>query len=239
MSEQVETFIKKAKTAAGMIQADLAKAVEGFTASEAGKAGRGAEGQSAESSKAAPEVAAAATDLPKADAPSAGEAPCVEKETASNTEGKAEPVLLTADERELLTLYKAASADTKKVAMFVLKSEKQLVPQVMSMLAGVLNNGGANSDNPLAKIAGGGKGADNPAQGVIGGLMGIVGGLMGKKGSGDQPDKQISGSLLVFTYLYSISIYILLLSFYFWLWRTDIKPEKPESSQPEPSAQKK
>ena len=35
MSEQVETFIKKAKTAAGMIQADLAKAVEGFTASEA------------------------------------------------------------------------------------------------------------------------------------------------------------------------------------------------------------
>ena len=69
--------------------------------------------------------------------------------------------------------------------------------------------------------------------------MGMAGNLMGKKGSGDQPDKQISGSLLVFTYLYSISIYILLLSFYFWLWRTDIKPEKPESSQPEPSAQKK
>lgn len=238
MSEQVETFIKKAKTAAGMIQADLAKAVEGFTASEASRAERGAEGQSAESSKAVP-GAAAATDLSKADAPSAEEAPCAEKETASNTEGKAEPVLLTADERELLALYKAASADTKKVAMFVLKSEKQLVPQIMSMLAGVLGNGGANTDNPLAKLSGGSKGADNPVQGVIGGLIGMVGGLMGKKGSSEQPDKQISGSLLVFTYLYSISIYILLLSFYFWLWRTDIKPEKQESSQPEPAAQKK
>ena len=30
MSEQVGDLIKKAKTAAGLIQADLAKAVEGF-----------------------------------------------------------------------------------------------------------------------------------------------------------------------------------------------------------------
>ena len=239
MSEQVETFIKKAKTAAGMIQADLAKAVEGFTATEAGKAERGEEGQSAESPKAVPEAAAAAPDLPKAGA--AEEAPCAGTEAASKPKGKAETVVLTAEERELLALYKAASPDTKKVSMFVLKSEKQLVPQVMSMLAGVLgNNGGTSSDNPLAKTFGGGsKGADNPTQGLIGGLMGMVGGLMGQKGSGDQPDKQISGSLLVFTYLYSISIYILLLSFYFWLWRTDIQPENQESSQPESSAQKK
>jgi hypothetical protein len=111
--------------------------------------------------------------------------------------------------------------------MFVLKSEKQLVPQIMSVLAGVMNNGGTNGENPIARAFGGGSaGSDNPVQGVIGGLMGMVGSMMGKKGSGEKPDKEISGSLLVFTYLYSISIYILLLSFFFWLWRTDIKPEK-------------
>lgn len=213
--------------------------MEGFTASEASKAERGAEGQSAESSKVVPAAAAAATDLPKENAAPAEAAPCAGTEVASSLEGKTKPVSLTADERELLALYKAASADTKKVAMFVLKSEKQLVPQVMSMLAGVLGNGGTNSDNPLAKLSGGGKAADNPVQGLVGGLMGMVGNLMGKKGSGDQPDKQISGSLLVFTYLYSVSIYILLLSFYFWLWRTDIKPEKQEPSQSEPAEQKK
>ena len=43
MSEQVGDLIKKAKTAAGLIQADLAKAVEGFATSDAGKAERGKE----------------------------------------------------------------------------------------------------------------------------------------------------------------------------------------------------
>ena len=152
---------------------------------------------------------------------------------------KGAPVSLTADEQELLALYKSASADTKKVAMFVLKSEKQLVPQIMSMVAGAVGNGGKNSDNPIAKALGGGAGSDNPIQGVIGGLMGMAGSLMGKKGSGEKSDREISGSLLVFTYLYSISIYILLLSFYFWLWRTDIKPEKSDTSQTEQSAKKK
>ena len=231
MSEQVETFIKKARTAAGMIQADIAKAVEGIAASDTSKAERGAEAQPAEAAGAAP-------DSPKADAASAEVTACTGKEPASVAKGKAEPVSLTADERELLALYKAASADTKKVAMYVLKSEKQLVPQIMSMLAGMISNGGTNSDNPISKMFGGGEGSDNPIQGVIGGLMGMVGSLAGKKKKGSD-DKQISGSLLVFTYLYSISIYILLLSFYFWLWRTDIKPEKQEPSQPEQSPQKK
>ena len=79
MSEQVETFIKKAKTAAGMIQADLAKAVEGITASDTCKAERGAEAQSAAPSKEVPAAAGAAPDLPKADAAPAQEAPCAEQ----------------------------------------------------------------------------------------------------------------------------------------------------------------
>jgi hypothetical protein len=243
MSEQVETFIKKAKTAAGMIQAELGKAVESIAASDNGKAKGGAEAQPAAPVKEDAENAVAAPDSPKADAATAQEAPCAGMETACVAEAKGEPVSLTADEQEFLTLYKSASADTKKVAMFVLKSEKQLVPQIMSMVAGVVGNGSANSDNPVARAFGGGNaGSDNPVQGVIGGLMGVVGSMMGKKGSGDKPDKEISGSLLVFTYLYSISIYILLLSFYFWLWRTDIKPEKqekPETSKSEQSAKKK
>ena len=243
MSEQVETFIKKAKTAAGMIQAELGKAVEGIAASDTSKAKQVTEAQLAAPVKAVAETAGTAADSPKTDSASVQEAHCEGKKSASITEVKGAPVSLTADEQELLKLYKSASADTKKVAMFVLKSEKQLVPQIMSMVAGVVGNGSANSDNPVARAFGGGNaGSDNPVQGVIGGLMGVMGSMMGKKGSGDKPDKEISGSLLVFTYLYSISIYILLLSFYFWLWRTDIKPEKqekPETSKSEQSAKKK
>lgn len=243
MSEQVETFIKKAKTAAGMIQAELGKAVEGIAASDTSKAKQVTEAQPAAPVKAVAETAGTAADSPKTDAVTVQEAHCEGKKSASITEVKGAPVSLTADEQELLKLYKSASADTKKVAMFVLKSEKQLVPQIMSVLAGVMNNGGTNGENPIARAFGGGSaGSDNPVQGVIGDLMGVVGSMMGKKGSGDKPDKEISGSLLVFTYLYSISIYILLLSFYFWLWRTDIKPEKqekPETSKSEQSAKKK
>ena len=243
MSEQVETFIKKAKTAAGMIQAELGKAVEGIAASDTSKAKQVTEAQPAAPVKADAETAGTAADSPKTDSASAQEAPCEGKKTASVAAVKSEPVSLTADEQELLALYKSASADTKKVAMFVLKSEKQPVPQIMSVLAGVMNNGGTNGENPIARAFGGGSaGSDNPVQGVIGGLMGMVGSMMGKKGSGEKPDKEISGSLLVFICLYSISIYILLLSFFFWLWRTDIKPEKqekPEASKSEPSTKKK
>ena len=232
MSEQVGDLIKKAKTAAGLIQADLAKAVEGFATSDAGKAERGKEAGSPDPLEVAKGDEAASESQAATE-----EAPSAPKEAAKNAEGKAS---LTADEKALLTLYRAANADTRKVAKYLLKSEKQLVPSVMSMFAGLIKNGGDNSENPLAKMMDvGGPNGDNPFSGMLGPLMGMMGGLLTKKGDSENQDVPTPDSLMVFTYLYSVSIYILMLSYYFWQIRTDIKPEQPKSSQSEQSEQKK
>lgn len=232
MSEQVGDLIKKAKTAAGLIQADLAKAVEGFATSDAGKAERGKEAGSPDPLEVAKGDEAASKSQAATD-----EAPSAPKEAAKSAEGEAP---LTADEKALLTLYRAANADTRKVAKYLLKSEKQLVPGVMSMFAGLIKNGGVNSENPLAKMMDvGGPNGDNPFSGMLGPLMGMMSGLLTKKGDSENQDVPTPDSLMVFTYLYSVSIYILMLSYYFWQIRTDIKPEQPESSQSEQSEQKK
>ena len=85
MSEQVETCIKKAKTAAGMIQAELGKAVEGITASDTSKVKQVTEAQPAAPVKAVAETAGTAADSPKAGAVTAQEAPGEGKKAASIT----------------------------------------------------------------------------------------------------------------------------------------------------------
>ena len=226
MTAQIGTLIKKARTAAGMTQADLAKIVGGVTASDISKAERGIEELSAEQLKAIAEATGVEPEFLMDGAAAAEEAPFAAEETASNTQEEATPETLSDSEKELLALYRSASAGSKKAVMFVLKGERQLLPKLKSMLAGLMKNLGENGENPFAKMMGGGENGANPVPGMIGGLMSMMGSLVGKMGGGENPDKQVSGSLLAFTYFYSVSIYILLLSFYFWQWRTDIKPEK-------------
>ena len=218
MTAQLGTRIKKARTAAGMTQAELAKAVDGVTATDISKAERGIMELSAEQLKAIAEATGVAPESLMDGVATAEEAPSVAEESAA-------PVSLTEAEEELLALYRAANAGSQKAVLFVLKGEKQLIPKLKSLLAGLMKSGGENGENPLARMMGGDENGENPLPGLIGGLMGMMGSLVGKMG-GENPDKQVSGSFLTFTYFYSVSIYILLLSFYFWQWRTDIKPEK-------------
>ena len=208
-----------------MSQADLAKAVDGVTASNISKAERGIEELTPEQLKAVADAIGVAPesllDAAAADAPSSEEAsPDAREEAAPDA-----PVSLTAEEKELLELYKTASAGSRKAALFVLKSERQLIQKLMSALAGMMKKC-ENGENPFANMMSGS--GDNPISGMMGGLKSIIGGIVGKVGDGENQDKQVSGSLLAFTYFYSVSIYILLLSFYFWQWRTDIKPEKQD-----------
>ena len=127
------------------------------------------------------------------------------------TAEKTDPVSTEAampTEAELLDLYSAADADTKKVFVALLKGENPQPKDLMAMLADVI-------------------GSEN-IEAMIKNIFTMLSSLKRNKkpGSAPQVKKAGAGSLLTFTYLYSLSIYILLLSFYFWQIRTDIKPEK-------------
>ena len=234
MSEHVGDLIKKAKTAAGMIQADLAKAVEGFTTSDGGKAEHGKEEGFPDPLKVVAKGIGAASKSLAAGAAATGDTPSVPKEIALNADGEAGPASLTVDEKALLAFYKAANPDIQKAAMHILKGEKQMMPGVTSMFEGLIKSFGENGENPFARMMfGGGENGGNPFSGMLGGMMGMMGSLLAKKGDGEKQDVPTVDSLVVFTYLYSVSIYILLLSFYFWQIRTDIKPEPPVSEQSE------
>ena len=100
---------------------------------------------------------------------------------------------------ELLDLYSAADADTKKAFVALLKGENPQPKDLMTMITDMI-------------------GSEN-VEGLIKNIFSMLSPLKRDKKAG-------AGSLLAFTYFYSMSIYILLLSFYFWQIRTDIKPEK-------------
>ena len=98
-AKKVGDLIREARTAAGLTQAGLAKAA-GVTASDISKAELNAPKGAAKASK---------TEGAKTG------------KTAKASEGEK----LTAAEKKLVDLYRAADSDTKKAAVSLLKGEKQ------------------------------------------------------------------------------------------------------------------
>ena len=125
----------------------------------------------------------------------------------ANTDNTSAEAAMPTD-AELLDLYSAADADTKKAFVALLKGGNPQTQDLMAMIADVIG-----SENVGA---------------LIQNIINMLGSLKQNKKSGaaQKVKKAGAGSLLTFTYLYSLSIYVLLLSFYFWQIRTDIKPEK-------------
>ena len=151
---------------------------------------------------------------------------------------------LTAEERELIDLFRTADADKRKMAVAILKGTLGSRDYV-NFLAGMLKcTDSAALMNAVKSMILSSKVEDLLA--IARNLAGkngmrLMGGLTGMPGSGNTGDpgsviaadgnvngsgSEISVPLLAFTYFYSSTIYILLLSFYFWLWRRDIRPEK-------------
>ena len=136
-AKKVGDLIREARTAAGLTQAGLAKAA-GVTASDISKAERGEK----ELTQAALKAIAKATGVTQAsllNAPKgatgaktgtaktgSGKTSSAAGKTGSGkTSAKASDELkLTAAEKKLVELYRAADSDTKKAAVSVLKGEK-------------------------------------------------------------------------------------------------------------------
>lgn len=142
-TKKVGDLIKEARTNAGLSQDALAKKIDGLSASDVGKAERGekelTQAQLKEIAKATGVTQKSLLEAPKgASAKKTTTAKTSEKKTtekktstakttakkttAKKTEAAAET--LTAAEKKLLELYRAADSDTKKAAVALLKGEQ-------------------------------------------------------------------------------------------------------------------
>ena len=145
-AKKVSELIKEARTKAGLTQAQLANAVDGDSASDISKAERGEK----ELSQAALKQIAKATGVTQKsllEAASGTSATTNKKTTDKKTSdkktassSKKDEITLTAKEKKILELYRAADSDTKKAAEKLLKGEKD-----ESLLENILGNlGGAS-----------------------------------------------------------------------------------------------
>ena len=132
-TKKVGDLIKEARTNAGLSQEALAKKIDGLSASDLGKAERGekelTQALLKEIAKATGVTQKSLLEAPKgASARKTTAAKTAEKKTtakktaAKKTDAAAET--LTAAEKKLLELYRAADADTKKAAVALLKGEQ-------------------------------------------------------------------------------------------------------------------
>lgn len=143
MAKKVGTLIKEARTAAGLTQEQLARKVADCSASDISKAERGEKELTQTQLKAIAKAtgvtqkslldAAKGTTAAKTTAakttsakPSTAKTTAAKKpaaKTASSSTGKSS-VSVTAAEKKLLELYRAADSETKKAAVAILKGEQ-------------------------------------------------------------------------------------------------------------------
>ena len=148
MANKVGALIREARTGAGLTQEQLAKKVDGVTASDISKAERGekelTQTQLKQIAKAtgvtqASLLNAAKSGTTAAKSGTAKKTSTTAKKPAASTAKKPaatkkeEEIKLTAAEKKLLELYRAADKNTKDAALKVLKGEKQ---DLLSLLGG-------------------------------------------------------------------------------------------------------
>ena len=150
MANKVGPLIKEARTGAGMTQEQLAKKVDGVTASDISKAERGekdlTQAQLKQIAKATGVTQASLLNAAKessskkpattAKKPSTAKKPTTAAKKPAGTAKKEEEIKLTAAEKKLLELYRAANKETKEAAVKVLKGEKIEDGGLLSSLLG-------------------------------------------------------------------------------------------------------
>jgi transcriptional regulator with XRE-family HTH domain len=140
-AKKVGDLIREARTEAGLTQAQLAKKVDGVTASDISRAERGekelTQAQLKQIAKATGVTQSSLLKAPKGASGKSGKA-----STAGKTAGSgkaAEEYKLTAAEKKLVDLYRAADSDTKKAAVSLLKGEKADNSLLSSLFSGAVD----------------------------------------------------------------------------------------------------
>lgn len=130
MGKKTGALIKEARTAAGFTQEQLAKKIPGVSASDISKAERG----ESELTQAVLKQIAKLTGVTQASLLNA-EKTGSGKSAAKSASSKSADTL-TASEKKLIELYRAADSDTKKAAVSLLKGERSEVQQLLGNLLG-------------------------------------------------------------------------------------------------------
>ena len=145
-AKKVGDLIKEARTEAGLTQAELAKQVDGVTASDISKAERGEKELTQvalkQIAKATGVTQASLLNAPKGASGKSGATSSGKTggKTGGKTSGKAsEELKLTAAEKKLVELYRAADSDTKKAAVSLLKGEKTDNGILSSLFSGAVD----------------------------------------------------------------------------------------------------
>lgn len=146
MGKKLGSLIRTARTEAGLTQEQLAKKVEGLSASELGRIERGEKEPDTDQIKQiAKATGVTQKSLLEAARSSAGKTSAAGKtsssgKTASTAKAdKGESMKLTAAERKLVELYREADADKRKAAVKVLKGETS-----QGLLGSLLGEGGSD-----------------------------------------------------------------------------------------------
>ena len=126
--KKVGDLIKEARTGAGLTQAALAKQVDGVTASDISKAERGekelTQAALKQIAKATGVTQASLLNAPKGASGSGGKSSSGKTGSGKSGSKTSDEYKLTAAEKKLVDLYRAADSDTKKAAVSLLKGEK-------------------------------------------------------------------------------------------------------------------
>lgn len=163
-TKKVGELIREARTGAGLSQEALARKIDGLSASDIGKAERGekeltqamlkeiakatgvtqkslldaAKGTTTAKTSTAAKTTTAAKKTAAAKTPTAAKKTTTAKKPAAKKSDEGET--LTAAEKKLLELYRAADSDTKKAAVALLKGEKPedsgVLGNIMDMVGG-------------------------------------------------------------------------------------------------------
>ena len=145
MAKKVGVLIKEARTAAGLTQEQLAKKVDGVSASDISKAERGEK----DLTQAALRQIAKATGVTQTslvNAPKGGSntgktgssssSHTSQTHSSGSSTASTSSVKVTASEKKVLDLYRKADASTKKSVMKLLKGEKSEAEDMLGSLIG-------------------------------------------------------------------------------------------------------
>lgn len=134
MANKVGPLIKEARTDAGLTQEQLAKKIKGISANDISKAERG----ELELTQAVLKEIAKITGVTQSSLINAA------KKAASKSGSGSTSVKVTASEKKLLELYRAADSDTKKAAVSLLKGESTGIGDIIASLLGGSSASGKN-----------------------------------------------------------------------------------------------
>ncbi len=141
MANKVGPLIKEARTGAKLTQEQLAKKISGLTASDISKAERGelelSQAQLKAIAKATGVTQASLLNAAKEGSKPAAKKPAPKKPAAKKPAAKKDDELkLTAAEKKLVELYRAADKDTRDAAVKVLKGEKTGTDGILGSILG-------------------------------------------------------------------------------------------------------